>query len=134
MALPRFERRQVVRSAVQVTNAGDGLSEAMRLEPEALAYDEEVYFVIRGRVSKVTHMANNRKDEDGQMVRVHTVRAEEIARVPGSAVKDLLAQEADRVRRLREDEAGVQRLIDDPLGALPTDEDIAAAEAVEAQA
>lgn len=130
MSLGKFERRPVIRAAVSITNAGDGLSEAMRLAPESLNYDEEVFFVIRGRVSKVTHAANG-KDDDGNLVRVHTVRAQEIARVDGAAVKDLLAAEADRVRRLKEDEAGVQRLIEDPLDALSDDASSGPAPAVE---
>lgn len=117
MTLAKFERRPVIRAAVSIVNAGDGLSEAMRLAPESLAYDDEVFFVLRGRVSKVTHTRNGRDDEEN-LVRVHTVRAVEIARVDGDAVKQLLVDEADRIRRLKEDEAGVQRLIDDPLDAL----------------
>jgi hypothetical protein len=118
VTLSKFERRPVTRAAVKITRAGDGLSEAMRLEPEALNYDDEVFFVLRGVVEKITHEPNDSRKDRGNMVRVHVIRTTEVARVQGDDVKELLAREADRVARLREAEAGVQRLIDDPLDAL----------------
>ena len=41
MGLPEFEGRAVVRSAVKITRAGDGLSEALKLEPTALHHGDE---------------------------------------------------------------------------------------------
>jgi len=113
MALPKFERRPVVRAAVKITNAGDGLSEAMRLAPESLQLGEEVWFVIKGEVTRVAH--ETAPKDDHNLVRVHTVRASDVALVAKDAVQDILREEQDRIARLREEEEGVQRLIDDPL-------------------
>lgn len=123
MPLPKFEKRPVVRAAVKITNAGDGLSEAMRLAPESLALGDEVWFVIKGEVSRVAH--ESAPKDDHNLVRVHTVRASDVALVAKDAVQDILLAEQDRIARLREEEEGVQRLIDDPLNldGRPEDEE-----------
>lgn len=113
MALPKFERQPVVRSAVKITRAGDGLSEAMRLAPEALSLGDEVWFVLKGEVTRVAH--ERAPKDDTVLVRVHTVTASDVALVEKGAVQEVLLAEQDRIARLREEEEGVQRLIDDPL-------------------
>lgn len=116
MALPKFERRPVVRASVKITNAGDGLSEAMRLAPEALQLGDEVWFVIKGEVVRVAH--ESAPKDDHNLVRVHTVKASDVALVAKDAVQDVLHAEQDRIARLREEEEGIQRLTEDPLGIL----------------
>jgi hypothetical protein len=119
MALPNFEGRAVVRSAVKITRAGDGLSEALKLEPTALHHGDEVFFVLRGEVSQVNHRPTSR--EEDSLVRVHTVEAQEIAMVGQGQVDELLAAERDRVKRLKDEEAGREPLPldEDPQGPQP---------------
>jgi hypothetical protein len=118
MGLPEFEGRAVVRSAVKITRAGDGLSEALKLEPTALHHGDEVFFVLRGAVTQVNHRPNSR-EEDDLLVRVHTVEAQEIAMVGHVEVDNLLAAERDRVKRLKDEEAGREPLPldEEPQGA-----------------
>ena len=116
MGLPEFEGRAVVRSAVKITRAGDGLSEALKLEPTALHHGDEVFFVLRGAVTQVNHRPNSR-EEDDLLVRVHTVEAQEIAMVGHVEVDSLLAAERDRVKKLKDEEAGREPLpLEEPLG------------------
>lgn len=135
--LEKFEGRSVTGASVRITNAGDGLSDAMELDPELLAHGSTVWFVIRGEVTQVNYR-NAGKGSEGELVRVHTVAAREVARVNGAAVSDLLDSEATRIAELRaaeeerraieeeerlraeEEAAGVQRL--------PTEEERRAAE------
>jgi hypothetical protein len=98
----------LVRSAVKITRAGDGLSEALKLEPTALHHSDEVYFVLRGEVTQVNHRPSSREEDN--LVRVHTVEAQEIAMVDGSAVEKLLADERLRVKKLKDEEAGREPL------------------------
>lgn len=112
--LDDFEGMTVASAVVKVTKAGDGLSEAMRLDPEAIPHGEEIYLVLKGVVAKVGYEPI--PGADTLLRRVHTVVAKEVARVPAQAVIDLLAAEAERVLLLKEKEAGVQRLAGDPLG------------------
>lgn len=118
MGLPNFEGRAVVRSAVKITRAGDGLSEALKLEPSALHHGDEVFFVLRGSVTQVNHRPTSREEDD--LVRVHTVEAQEIAMVGQAQVDELLAAERDRVKRLKDEEAGREPLpLDESQGVHP---------------
>lgn len=99
--LPSFENHQVVRSAVKITRAGDGLSEALKLEPQALQHGDEVFFVLRGEVTQVTHRPAS-KEESDILARVHVVEAREIALVHGSEVEHLFASERTRLKKLKD--------------------------------
>lgn len=122
-----FEGLDVVAAKVRVTRAGDGLSEAMTLDPQDLHHGEEVYLIIKGKVGRVSY--DPVPKADGVLQRVHTVVASECVMVAPDEVEALLDRERDRLARLKEDRAGVARLPlnGDPLGAL-SDGDAAAAE------
>lgn len=113
-----FEGKAVVASAVRVTRAGDGLSEAMKLDPQDLHHGEEVWLVIHGRVGRVSYDPVKKAEE--VLTRVHTIVAEECVMVAPDQVEGLLASERDRIEKLKEEKAGVSRLpLDtDPLGVL----------------
>lgn len=104
--LPAFEGMPVVRSAVRITRAGDGLSEALRLDPRALHRGDEVFFVLKGEVDQVNFRPVSR-EEDDVLSRVHTVRASEIALVSREDVEHLLQSERLRLKHL-EDEAALR--------------------------
>lgn len=114
--LPSFEGKQVVAAAVKITRAGDGLSEALKVAPEALHDGDEVWFVLKGEVTQVTHRRIAKAE--GLLARVHVVEAREIVKVDGVAVLDLMKAEQERILLLKEEAAGVTRLDfdDDPLG------------------
>lgn len=96
MTLPMFEELAVDRCAVKITGAGDGLSEALRIE-HPMHLGENAYFVVRGVVTGVTHT----ETRDEILVRVHTIKTAHIAQVNGDDVDDLLAEAADRLERAR---------------------------------
>lgn len=116
--LPSFEGLPVVRSAVRITRAGDGLSEALKLDPRALHRGEEVFFVLKGTVDQVNFRPVS-QEEDGLLIRVHTVRASEIALVDAGQVEHFLQSERLRIKRLQDEAAAREPLpgIDDePAG------------------
>lgn len=119
--LPKFEGRDVIRSAVQITKAGDGLSDALKMAPEALHYGDEVWFVLRGEVTKVNHVPASAGSEE--MARVHVITTQEIARVEEADVGRLLAQARDAHKRRVEEAQGIERIpgIDDALADLGHD-------------
>lgn len=106
--LTPFEGHDVARATMKITKAGDGLSDAMRLDPMELHHGEEVYAVIKGRVSKVNFPPI--PGAEGLLSREHVVNAEEIAIVAPDEVEELLTRERDRIERLKEEAAGVERL------------------------
>lgn len=118
-----FEGKPVVSAAVRVTNAGDGLSEAMRLDPQDLQHGEEIWLVVKGTVSKVAYEPIP-KSEGTILQRVHTIKAVECVMVAPDEVEELLRREKDRVLKLKEEAQGVERLpLDaDPLGVFDQDE------------
>lgn len=101
--LGSFEGRDVLQATVAVTNAGDGLSKALGVDPDQLALGEAVYVVLECEVAKITHSPI--KDTHG-VTRIHTLRA-------GSATlvdEELVRQHLDEQQRRIEESQGVHRL------------------------
>lgn len=101
-----FDGRDVLRSTIAVTNAGDGLSEAMAIEPREFSLDERVYVVLECTVSKVLFKELPEKDGDG-LVRTHTLAARAATIVDADLVHDQIKAQKDRIREAREKAAGV---------------------------
>lgn len=104
-----FEGRPVVAAAVRVTNAGDGLSEALRLDPQDLHHGEEIWLIVKGFVSKVSYDPIP-KSEGSLLQRVHTIKASECIMVAPDEVESLLERERERLLKLKEEAAGIARL------------------------
>lgn len=121
--LPDFEGVPVRKATLRVAKAGDGLSEALSLEPVALHHGDRVRLVIEGVVTKVEHRPNS-KVEDGEvldLIRMHTIDAVDVALVDEDDVGALLERNRQRIETLarqrerdeqrdREAEAGEMRL------------------------
>lgn len=116
--LPMFERQEVDRSTVRITKAGDGLSEALKVEPKALLLGGEVFYVLRCRVRRVAHDM----DQDENVVRVHTLDVEQITEVERGAVERMLDDAAERLQRARDEASGQQNLVTGTSTAIPEDE------------
>lgn len=101
--LPEFEGQEVRQASVRITNAGDGLSEALKISPVALHHGEEVYYVLRGRVADVNH---RQKDEDDPLTRVHTVKATAITPIAADFAEKLLAEAAEQLRAAKAEAEG----------------------------
>jgi hypothetical protein len=131
MALPKFEGKQVIAARVKIAKAGDGLSDALDIEPVALRNGDVVYYVLRGVVSQVNHRPAS-ADLASMLVRQHTIDCTGITTIEPEVAEQMIAdaeaaiaahQEAEREReeREREEAEGIQRLpgvddADDPEG------------------
>lgn len=113
--LPEFEGADVLRTSVAITNAGDGLSQALAIQPQQLTLGDTVYVVLECRVQKIRFEPAVDKDhpEDG-LVRVHNLRAGRATLVDRTTVVTALDAQADVIRRAREEAEGIQRLNTDP--------------------
>lgn len=109
--LTPFEDVDVLRVQVAVTNAGDGLSEALAVDPTPLPLGATVHVVLECRVQQVKFVPAVDKEhpEDG-LARVHVLRAGRATIVGATDVAAALDSQADRILRAREAAAGVQRL------------------------
>ena len=109
--LDPFEDVDVLRVQVAVTNAGDGLSEALAVDPTPLPLGATVHVVLECRVQQVKFVPAVDKEhpEDG-LARVHVLRAGRATLVSAGDVQAALDAQADRILRAREAAEGVQRL------------------------
>lgn len=98
-----FDGHEVIVTSVRITNAGDGLSSSMAIEPEAMHIGDKKYIVLECDVVDVKFRPV--KDTD-RLERVHTLKAGIATSVDHSVVKKVLA--AQRVKL--EEAAGVQRI------------------------
>jgi hypothetical protein len=119
--LGKFERKQILATRLVVRRTGDGLSNAMEIEPAIYHHDEVVGVYIEGRVSDIGHP--NIKDTNG-VARVHIVLAESALVIPAEereAFKVRIKEQELAVQLKREKEAGIGALIDEEGNAIPPD-------------
>lgn len=106
--LPMFEDETVQQSQIRVVGAGDGLSEALKIDPKALHLGDEIFLVLRGSVTQVNH----RQKEYGEpVVRVHTIQAGAVTEIEKKLAEKLLADAADALEKAKADAQG-QLLLD----------------------
>jgi hypothetical protein len=106
-ALEPFEGRPVIGSKVAITKAGDGLSDALSVDPGAFDLGAQVYVVLKCDVQKVRY--SEVKDTDS-LIREHTFAAEAATIVDAELVADLVAQQVEYTRKRKEEAAGIQSL------------------------
>lgn len=106
--LAPFDGRPVVRTTIAVTNAGDGLSEALAVDPRELHHGERVFVVLECEVAKVTFTPV--RGATDLLVRVHTLRAGGATMVDPETVEEQLAAQADRIALAREQAQGIARI------------------------
>lgn len=115
--LPKFEGREVRTATVKITRAGDGLSEALSIEPEALHHKERVFFVMEGSVEQINHKPINKDDEQQGLTRIHTIEAKSIAKVDEADVRELLDAQKAKVEAARK-AAAEQELLEQEQAAI----------------
>lgn len=106
--LSKFENRDVLQAAIKVTNAGDGLSQALAIEPVEYHLGDTVYLVIEAEVSKVNY---EELRDTGALKRVHTFKAGTATLVEGQLVAKVLEEQKLAIEKAK----GIERL--------PLDED-----------
>lgn len=99
MELQEFEGKPVLGSAIKIRKAGDGLSEAMRLEPVELHKDDTVYVVLECKVGRIGF--DPVKDIDA-WTRVQDLVAGTATIMDSAVVKDAIAAQATKNEEARE--------------------------------
>lgn len=103
-----FDGREVIKTSIAITNAGDGLSEALKVDPQALHIGDKVHVVLECEVTKVSFVAI--KDAPGRVARVHVLRAGGATMVDADLVEAHLDEQAERILAAKEEELGIMRL------------------------
>jgi len=115
-----IEGLPVVQSTIAITNAGDGLSQAMKVEPTAFHTGDTHYVVLECEVAKFAFVPVDSDNPKGPQKRVHTFRAGVATIVDASIVEQLVKDQAAKNLSVAEGEAGIARLPgvdDDPVTA-----------------
>lgn len=108
-----FEGRHVIGTKVAITHAGDGLSEAMSIDPEELPLGAVVYVVLE---CETTRVAYEPVKDTGTLIRKHTLRAGTATLIEKDSVGQLLEDQRVKIERAK----GVERL---DFGLNPDDTD-----------
>jgi hypothetical protein len=112
--LSPFDGKQVVRSTIAVTNAGDGLSDALGIDPQEFHHGDTVYVVLECEVAKVSLVPVD-KDTPGILLRQHTLRAGTGTIVDGDLVAEQVARQAERIDTARRRAKGEYTLDENAL-------------------
>lgn len=118
--LSEFEGHNVVGTTIAVTNAGDGLSSALKVEPREYEHNETVHVVLECEVAKVRFDPS--KDDPDDLIRVHVLRAGLATIVDEEQVRPMLAAQKKKL----EEAEGVQQLDLDGSGGGQETSDTAA--------
>lgn len=118
-ALQPFENHDVVGTSITLKNAGDGLSQALKIDPAEYEHGESVYLVVETKVSKVSFVPS--KDNADNMIRHHELATVVATPVEHGKVKTVLASH----RKKLEAAEGVSQL---PGLDEPSDDDTGGAE------
>ena len=98
-----FDGKSVLATSIKITNAGDGLSKAMAVDPQLMSLHQKIYVVLECEVSRVQFQ--DIKDVDG-VVRIHTLKAGTATVVDQDMVQDVLDAQIARL----EEAAGISKL------------------------
>lgn len=114
-----FENESVDEVQVVIRNAGDGLSDALKVSKKELHLGEEVAYILRGTVTGVQF---KQKDDESPVARVHVIKTMGITEVEIAMAESILATAAENLARKKADIDG-QMMID-------ADEDLEGKEAM----
>ncbi len=108
--LGTFDGTKVLATAVKITNAGDGLSQALTVAPRVMHRDEEVFIVLHCKVGRVAF--DPIKDIEG-VTRVHTLTTILGTMVDKSLVYEMIAEQ----QRVNDEARGISPLPFDDANA-----------------
>lgn len=110
--LGSFDGKDVITTSIAITNAGDGLSTALSIEPQTFHHRQVVTVVLECEVTQIKFLEV--KDTD-RLARVHTLRAGIATVVDPDLVAEVLTAQRLKIEQAR----GVQQL---PLTDAPDSE------------
>lgn len=109
--LAPFEGADVISATVRVTNAGDGLSEALGIDPVEYHQGDTVYVLLETAVSRVSYEPV--KADSPFLKRVHTLKADTGTIVDAHFAVEAIEMQKAINQRARDEAAGQGRLDDD---------------------
>lgn len=108
-----FEGRHIARATVKITNAGDGLSEALAIQPEEIELDEDRSYVLQGKCVRVSIEV----DKNGVASRVHTIKTHGISPIDPKIAAKAIGQYRDETERAKAEAQGQMMLGEEQAAA-----------------
>ncbi|QOR55382.1 MAG: hypothetical protein SHS37scaffold145_33 [Phage 71_18] len=109
--LTPYRGKPVVRTSIAITNAGDGLSNAMRIEPKELEPEETVYVVLECTVAKHQHVPI---PDTGTYELGQSLKAGAATLVDADLVRPLIEAQKARIQAAKDEAAGQVNLEGNP--------------------
>lgn len=94
--LQPFDGKPVVRSSIAITGAGDGLSDALAIDPQEFHHGQRVVVVLDCVVKKIVH-APISKDVPNMLGREHVLTAGNSTILDPALVEDVLKEQAAKI-------------------------------------
>lgn len=110
-ALPDYGGKTVTRTAIKITNAGDGLSQGLAIEPQVLGLGEVHYVVLECVVDSHEHdrlMAQG--NDTGLLVLNQVLKAGTGTLIDADVVREAIKEQAERIERAKDAAAGRAKL------------------------
>lgn len=110
-ALPDYGGKTVTRTAIKITNAGDGLSQGLAIEPQVLGLGEVHYVVLECVVDSHEHdrlMAQG--NDTGLLVLNQVLKAGTGTLIDADVVREAIREQAERIQRAKDAAAGRAKL------------------------
>lgn len=105
--LQPFDGREVRKTTISVTNAGDGLSKSLKIDPKEMHMGETVFVVLECEVAKVRFVPIG----DGEdLAREHILRAGTGTLVDKDLVEVVIEEARKRILAAEEEAKGLQQI------------------------
>lgn len=105
--LESFDGRDVRSTAISITNAGDGLSKSMKIDPKELHIGETVFVVLECEVAKLRFVPIG---ETSDLTREHILRAGAGTLVDKDLVESVIDEARARILQAEEEAKGLQQI------------------------
>ena len=109
--LPDYGGRKVTRTAIKITNAGDGLSQGLAIDPTVYELGDVVHVVLRCVVdSHEMDRVLDKGSDTGLLVLQQVLKAGDAAIVDADVVREAIDSQAEKIRLAKEAAKGIKRL------------------------
>lgn len=109
--LPPYGGKTVTRTAIKITNAGDGLSAGLAIEPAVLGLGETHYVVLECVVDSHEHdRIMDKSNDTGLLVLNQVLKAGTGTLIDADVVREAIAQQAEKIQLAKEAAKGITRI------------------------
>lgn len=106
--LGEYDGRRITKVRCKITNAGDGLSQAMNLDPQIIHWGDRVYVLLECEPGPVTHKPIPKTDDECE--KIHSLIAGVATTMRREVVGKAIELQTAKIIEAREKEKGIQQI------------------------